>query len=214
MIVDVATERIEAVIGQVRLEQLVELVHVDARIHHQDIVLLLPVVEVLFSVVLVLQFADDFFDKILRRHQAPRAAVLVNDNGQPRARRAKISQELIDFLRFGHIVWLSEHSNGRALRRIHEVSQRCVDADIVILEFEHQKQILRVGDATNRIEGFLVDRHPRMTRLANRANQIAHCRILFDGGDIHPWNHDLSNDTLVESEDAFDHVTLALFKNA
>jgi hypothetical protein len=86
---------------ELRVEQLLEVVDrgapVDDRLVVRDLL-----DERLLGVVLVLDLADDLLDEVLDRHEAGRATVLVEDDGEVDLPTLELVEQVVDRHRFGH----------------------------------------------------------------------------------------------------------------
>ena len=96
-----AADGVVVVVVDVDAEKVVELLDADTAVE-QGLVVADADDGVLDAVVLVLDFADDFFEQVLDGDEAGGAAVLVDDDGHVDALLAHVGEEVVHALRFGH----------------------------------------------------------------------------------------------------------------
>ena len=190
------------VIGQV--EQVTHVVHADAAIQAEDDFViggdLLD--RRLLGVVLVLDLADDLLDHVLHRHQAGRAAVLVDHDGDVTLGGLHVVQQVVDRLGLGDID-----------RRPHQLA----DVDCAVraaVALQVGQQVLGVQDPDDVVEALVEHGQAGVAGADDHLEHLVERIVDVDGADADARHHDLVHALLGELDDPVDHLLLLLLDAA
>ncbi len=153
----------------------------------------------LLAVVLVLDLADDLLDDVLHRHQAGRAAVLVDHDGDVPLGRLHVVEQLVDRLR------LRARRPGRAPAR---AGRSVAVAAPVALQV--RQQVLGVQDADDVVEALLEHRQPGVAGGDDHVEHLVDRVVDVDGADADAGHHHLVDALVPELDDPVDHLLLVL----
>jgi hypothetical protein len=193
---DEAADGLEPVALDVDAEALGGRVDVDLGAEHEDAV---PFLDdgVALDVVFVADLADDLLEHVLDRHEAGRAAVLVDDDRRLDLPALKLAQQLGNALRL------------RRERRRPHVRGHAIDVGAAVRE---QQQILHEDDADDVVEVVVEDRDARVALLAELGAQIADGRVVRDGDQIGARRHDLAHQRVAEVDDRSQQARFVAFR--
>ncbi|MBA7480356.1 hypothetical protein ES707_15807 [subsurface metagenome] len=147
---------------------------------------------------LVAHLTDDFLDQPAQADDAGGAAVLIDDDAHAKVPVPHFSKQDVDVLGLrGEIGGAGQLINGTL------IGNR-------VFGFGHE-HVLDGENADHVIHVFLVDGEAGERRLGIEGKEVGDSGPLFDGDDLRPGHHDLTDGTVAEVEYLVQHICLKFF---
>ena len=151
-------------------------------------------------VVFVLNIAHDGLYQVLHGNNSRRSAVFVHHHGDLNFFLLKFKEGFAAAVRFGNEAYGTNEIRNLSLRKI--------------LFADKSKQILRVNNALDVVNGVLVNRHTGITVGNGEVNHLGDGCGNLCGGDVHAVGHNLPHGAVVKLKDVVNHLFFAFLNGS
>ena len=140
----------------------------------------------LFLIELVLNLADEFFDHILERRDADRAAVFIHHNCKMQFPFKKQPEQFFQPPGFGDVNQFARHR--QQIRRGPRLVAQCIK----VFDVDNAARLVQIAA--------FAKRKARVARLFRNGETLGNRRLGVESDDFVAWSHDFTHDTMAQVE--------------